>query len=54
MRAKTLKFATDESGATAIEYGMIALGIALAIIASVDAVGTSVAAIMTDVSGGFN
>jgi pilus assembly protein Flp/PilA len=34
------KFITDESGATAIEYGLIAAGIALAIIAVVNGLGT--------------
>ncbi|MEI9923751.1 MAG: Flp family type IVb pilin [Bradyrhizobium sp.] len=38
---KTLrKFLTDESGATAIEYGLIAAGISLAIIAIVNGLGT--------------
>jgi pilus assembly protein Flp/PilA len=38
---KTLrKFLTDESGATAIEYGLIAAGISLAIIAVVNGLGT--------------
>jgi pilus assembly protein Flp/PilA len=31
----------DESGATAIEYGLIAAGIAVAIIAAVNTLGTS-------------
>jgi pilus assembly protein Flp/PilA len=35
------KFWSDESGATAIEYGLIAAGIALAIIAVVNGLGTS-------------
>jgi pilus assembly protein Flp/PilA len=34
------KFIADESGATAIEYGLIAAGISLAIIAVVNALGT--------------
>ncbi len=34
------KFWRDESGATAIEYGLIAAGIALAIIAAVNGLGT--------------
>ena len=39
---KTLsKFMKDESGATAIEYGLIAAGIAVAIIAVVRGVGTN-------------
>jgi pilus assembly protein Flp/PilA len=33
-------FIADESGATAIEYGLIAAGIALAIISAVQGVGT--------------
>jgi pilus assembly protein Flp/PilA len=36
-----LNFLVDESGATAIEYGLIAAGIALAIIAVVNGLGTS-------------
>jgi pilus assembly protein Flp/PilA len=35
------KFLADESGATAIEYGLIAAGIALAIIAVVNGLGTT-------------
>jgi pilus assembly protein Flp/PilA len=35
-----LKFLRDESGATAIEYGLIAAGIALAIIAVVNGLGS--------------
>ncbi|GLR92241.1 Flp family type IVb pilin [Bradyrhizobium iriomotense] len=38
---KTLvHFLRDESGATAIEYGLIAAGISLAIIAAVNGLGT--------------
>jgi pilus assembly protein Flp/PilA len=38
---KTLRrFFADESGATAIEYGLIAAGISLAIIAVVNGLGT--------------
>ena len=33
------KFLKDESGATAIEYGLIAAGIAVVIIASVNSLG---------------
>jgi pilus assembly protein Flp/PilA len=36
-----LGFLSNESGATAIEYGLIAAGIALAIIVAVNGVGTS-------------
>jgi pilus assembly protein Flp/PilA len=35
------KFLKDQSGATAIEYGLIAAGIPLAIIAFVNGVGSS-------------
>ena len=39
---KTLKnFWNDEAGATAIEYGLIAAGISLAIIAVVNGLGTN-------------
>jgi len=37
------RFIKDESGATAIEYGLIAAGIAIAIIAAVNALGTQLA-----------
>jgi pilus assembly protein Flp/PilA len=35
------KFMSDESGATAIEYGLIAAGISLAIIAVVNGLGSN-------------
>lgn len=41
MKRNFLKFLSDESGATAIEYGLIAAGIALAIIAVVNGLGTN-------------
>ncbi len=37
---KIRKFAADESGVTAIEYGLIAAGIAVAIITAVGLLGT--------------
>jgi pilus assembly protein Flp/PilA len=36
-----LRFFADRSGATAIEYGLIAAGIALAIIATVNGLGST-------------
>jgi pilus assembly protein Flp/PilA len=36
------RFFRDQDGATAIEYGLIAAGISIAIIATVQALGTSV------------
>ena len=44
------RFLKDESGATAIEYGLIAALIAVAIIGGVSAVGTKVGATMNTVS----
>lgn len=35
------KFLADQAGATAIEYGLIAAGIALAIIAAVNGLGST-------------
>ena len=49
MRKSILRFFRDESGATAIEYGLIAAGIAVAIIAVVQGVGTNLNATFTSV-----
>ena len=52
---KTLKrFAKDESGATAIEYGLIAAGISVAIITVVQGLGTKLTATFTKVSNALN
>jgi pilus assembly protein Flp/PilA len=40
MKSVISKFFNNESGATAIEYGLIAAGIAIAIITAVQGVGT--------------
>jgi pilus assembly protein Flp/PilA len=40
MKSIIKSFLKDESGATAIEYGLIAAGIAIAIITAVQGVGT--------------
>jgi pilus assembly protein Flp/PilA len=45
-----LKFLSDESGATAIEYGLIAAGISLAIIAVVNGLGTNLNTKFTDIN----
>ncbi len=42
-------FIKDDSGATAIEYGLIAAGIAVAIIAAVGLLGTSLEGMFTTV-----
>jgi pilus assembly protein Flp/PilA len=44
------RFLENESGATAIEYGLIAAGIAVAIIAVVNGIGTNLNATFTSVS----
>jgi len=44
------KFLNDESGATAIEYGLIAAGIALAIIAVVNGLGTNLNGMFTSIN----
>jgi pilus assembly protein Flp/PilA len=41
MKTLVSKFLRDEAGATAIEYGLIAAGIALAIISVVNGLGTT-------------
>jgi pilus assembly protein Flp/PilA len=44
------KFLADESGATAIEYGLIAAGIALAIITVVNGTGGALKGVFTSVN----
>lgn len=46
-----IRFLRNEAGATAIEYGLIAAGIAVAIIATVSGLGTNLKATFTSVSG---
>ena len=43
-------FANDESGATAIEYGLIAAGISLAIIAAVNGIGGNLSTKFGDIN----
>jgi len=50
MKTLMQRFATDESGATAIEYGLIAAGISVAIIAAVNGLGTKLNATFSTVS----
>ena len=45
------RFWMDESGATAIEYGLIAALIAVVIITGVTAVGTNLSTTFTNLSG---
>jgi pilus assembly protein Flp/PilA len=44
------RFLRDESGATAIEYGLIAAGISVAIIATVKGIGTKVNTTFSSIS----
>jgi pilus assembly protein Flp/PilA len=48
------RFIRDDSGATAIEYGLLAAGIAVAIIATVFALGTDLNTTFSTVSNGLN
>jgi pilus assembly protein Flp/PilA len=50
MKNLIARFAKDESGATAIEYGLIAAGISLAIIAVVNGLGTNLNAKFTSIN----
>ena len=50
MWGKLIAFAKCESGATAIEYGLIAAGISLAIISVVNGLGTSLKTKFTSIS----
>ena len=50
MKNMIKRFAQDESGATAIEYGLIAAGISVAIITVVQSLGTQLKATFTSVS----
>ncbi|MCW5690076.1 MAG: Flp family type IVb pilin [Pseudolabrys sp.] len=52
---RTLRaFVNDQSGATAIEYSLIAAGIAAAIIATVTSLGTSTNAMWQTISDAIN
>ena len=54
MKTMLKRFAADESGATAIEYGLIAALIAVVIITILTTVGTKLNAKFTAVSNGLN
>ena len=49
MKNLIMNFAKDESGATAIEYGLIAAGIGVAIVATVGGVGSQLNTLFTTV-----
>ena len=46
-----VRFAKDKSGATAIEYGLIAAGIAVAIITMMTTLSGALTALFTDIAG---
>ena len=48
--SKVIAFLRNESGATAIEYGLIAAGIAIAIIVAVNGLGTQLNTTFTTVT----
>lgn len=50
MKTAIAKFLRDEEGATAIEYGLIAGLIAVAIVVTVTAIGTDLNAVFTNIS----
>lgn len=50
MKNLVSRFLKDQSGATAIEYGLIAAGIAVVIIGAVQAVGTSLSKTFSSVA----
>ncbi len=50
MKSSLLRFMRDTSGATAIEYGLIAAGISVAIIAVVNALGGTLQNTFSNVS----
>ena len=50
---KLLALKDDVSGATAIEYGLIAAGIAIAILATVQLVGTNMTTLFNNIATGL-
>jgi pilus assembly protein Flp/PilA len=50
MLAKIKAFLRDQSGATAIEYGLIAAGISVAIISVVNGIGSKLSTKFTSIS----
>ena len=50
MKNLIARFVQDESGATAIEYGLIAAGIAIAIITAVNGLGTKLSSNFNTIS----
>ena len=53
MRTPT-SFVKDETGATAIEYGLVAVGIALVLVAAMPTIADRLMATFTSISGGLS
>lgn len=51
MRTSVVRFVQDESGATAIEYGLIAAGIGVAILVGIDAVAGGLNGLLNKIAG---
>jgi pilus assembly protein Flp/PilA len=54
MRTLLQQFVRNEDGATAIEYGLIAAGISVAIITVVQGVGSKLNVTFTNIKGALN
>jgi pilus assembly protein Flp/PilA len=54
MKTLVTRFVKDESGATAIEYGLIAAGISVAIITVVQGLGTKLNTTFSNISSKLN
>jgi pilus assembly protein Flp/PilA len=54
MKNLIARFAKDESGATAIEYGLIAAGISVVIIGAVQALGGKLNGVFTGITSALN
>jgi pilus assembly protein Flp/PilA len=50
MRLPLVRFAKDQSGATAVEYGLILGGIAVAILAALSLIGTNIAGVFNSIA----
>ncbi len=50
MRQPFVRFMKDQSGATAVEYGLILAGIAVAILAALSLIGTNIAGVFNSVA----
>jgi pilus assembly protein Flp/PilA len=54
MLARIKSFLTNENGATAIEYALIAGGLSVVIVTAVNGLGTKVTSLFTSVSSAMN